>query len=92
MKHRYCPSCGSLDMKRLINGAEECLRCRFKGEFREGSMDEINSFRKGLKSSGTAVSAPSKGREAGIGPATGTQLKQKLDSLKGKKTDDFEIL
>lgn len=89
MKHKYCPSCGSMDIKNLSNGMEECVRCKFRGEFREGAMDEINSFRKSLKSGlGSAVSGLNKAAPSGSPSA----LKDKLNSLKGKKTDDFEIL
>lgn len=74
-------------MKRLVSGMEECTRCKYRGAFKEGSMDEINSFKKSLKS-GITPAAP---REINTG-TTNAQLKAKLKSLKGTKTDDFEII
>ena len=89
MKHRFCPSCGSLDMKRLPTGMEECLRCKYRGEFKEGSMDEINAFRKSAKASAQSAQQGNIQPPLQKGPSA---LKEKLSSLKGKKTDEFEIM
>ena len=93
MMHKYCPQCGSLDSKRLVTGMEECLRCKFRGDFREGSMDQINSLRKAKSPAPEPVSSP--GSQQSFKPALGTsnkELKEKLKALKGKSTDDFEII
>ena len=94
MKHKFCPSCGSLDMKRLVTGMEECIRCKYRGEFKEGSMDEINTFRKSHKpslspSSSSTVVQHGASQQA---PKNHSALKDRLNSLKGRKTDDFEII
>jgi len=93
MMHKFCPSCGSLDMKRLISGTEECVRCKFRGEFREGSMDEIDAFRKSKRPAAAAVSNPNAGQSTNPNaPRTTNALKEKLAAMKGRKTDDFEII
>ena len=88
MMHRYCPSCGSLDLKRLAMGGEECTRCKFRGEAKEGSMDEIDAFRKSKR----PLIAPSAQRQDVSGQKISPPLKDRLAALKGKKTDDFEII
>ncbi|HLC78897.1 MAG TPA: hypothetical protein VJG83_00565 [archaeon] len=91
MMHKYCPSCGSLDTKKLENGMEECSRCNFRGEMREGGMDQINALKRSIKASGSAPKTTLSSKpESEI--KTNSQLKNKLNSLKGKKTDDFEII
>ena len=96
MKHIYCPTCGSLDSKRLAIGGMECLRCKFKGVFREGSMDEINAFRKAMRpavSSGNSeIMMPKSPSGEPRQVPSNAELREKLKSLKGKKTDDFEII
>jgi len=81
-------------MKKHANGTTECARCHFLGEFREGSMDEINEFQKTHKSvfSGQGALNTASAAVKGPAPSGNTELKNKLNSLKGKKTDDFEIL
>ncbi len=95
MKHKFCPQCGSLDSKRLVSGMEECLRCKFKGDFKEGSMDEINAFRKSKRPAPEPAASSSAGEpKQTFRPQLGTsnkELKEKLKSLKGKSTGDYEI-
>ena len=58
------------------------------------SMDEINEFQKTHKSvfSGQGALNTASAAVKGPAPSGNTELKNKLNSLKGKKTDDFEIL
>ena len=86
MKMQYCSACASIDLKQLPSGLYECPRCKFVGKALEGSMDEINAFKTSLKrrSSEPVISPPLSQSK--------NEFKEKLDSLKGKKTDDFEIL
>lgn len=86
MLHKYCPGCGSLDF-RMENGLPICIRCGYKGKFNEGGMDEINDFQRSLKARGHQTQMPTEKKVP-----TNAELKKKLDSLKGKKTDDFEII
>lgn len=86
MLHKYCPSCASLDIRIVGNGIEECGKCRHRGDFREGAMDEINSFKKSL-GRGIPDAQPGQGKQSAR-----EGLKARLNPLKGKKTDDFEIL
>ncbi|VVB99089.1 Uncharacterised protein [uncultured archaeon] len=92
MKIKYCPSCGGIDIKALPTSRDQCMKCKFVGEMREGSMDEINQYAKSLKS-GIQPQLP--GQQAGpAGPGVGgaAQLKAKLNALKGKSTGDVEFL
>ena len=60
MKVQYtkiCPKCGSIDMPVKTNFAEmpvptpeKCTRCSYAGLFPEISINEIESFRKEIKS------------------------------------------
>lgn len=54
-------------------------------------MDEINAFRKAHKPTGSAASSGSM-REIPAGQKGSDILKERLAALKGKKTDDFEII
>lgn len=90
MKMQYCPNCARMDFKRTASGQLECVHCRFVGEPREGAMDEINAYKRSLKSGGT-LNAPA--TSGGINQnLTPSALREKLSSRKGKKTNDFEIL
>ena len=86
---KYCPQCARMDLKRLPDGDFQCAWCKFKGTPREGAMDEINAYKTNIKSGGAPAMPMGSGIKTDISPS---QLKQKLDSLKGKKTEDFEIL
>jgi hypothetical protein len=90
MKFKYCPQCGSMDIKVNALRQETCERCRYTGPMNEGAMDEINRFQKNLKSG-------SRGNlnKTEFFPKkedSSSQLKEKMKSLKGKSTDDFEII
>lgn len=86
---KYCPQCARMDLKRLPDGDFQCAWCKFKGTPREGAMDEINSYKQSIKSGGSPVMTGPGIKNPEISPS---MLKQKLESLKGKKTDDFEIM
>ncbi|MBU0636467.1 hypothetical protein KKE06_05565 [Candidatus Micrarchaeota archaeon] len=91
MKFHYCSKCAGVDLKRLSNGNQECLRCHFTGEAREGAMNEINAFKKQLdleKSHEPKEQSFSKQSED---PKKDSEWQKKLGSLKGKRTEDFEI-
>lgn len=93
MKFKYCPQCAAIDMKRLPNGTEECIRCHYVGTVMEGAMHEINAYKQQLKSGAVrtmaADSKDTSSSELGLSQA---RMQEKLKSLKGKKTEDFEIL
>jgi hypothetical protein len=80
-------------MKRLSNGSEECIRCHFVGTAREGAMNEINAYKQQVKSGAVRAppSMPAEPQKGLVGLSQSSQ-EQKLKSLKGKSTDDFEIL
>ncbi|MEM4257019.1 MAG: hypothetical protein QXZ13_04155 [Candidatus Diapherotrites archaeon] len=85
MKFKYCPKCGSMSFVKQL-GNDKCVKCNFVGIMSEGAMDEINAFQKSLKSG--------KNNFVNTNPKPGNlnYLKEKMNSLKGKSTDDFEIL
>ena len=90
MKIEFCPSCGGIDVKKLAAGQLQCGKCKYTGEMREGSMDEINAYVKSLKS---GVRPPLPGQGTAINTNTSvSQLKAKLNSMKGTKTGDVEFL
>ena len=91
MKFHYCPKCAGVDLKRLPNGTEECLRCHFIGESREGAMHEINAYKKQLDIEKNPVPLEQSFPKQGEDPKKETGLKKRLVSLKGKSTADFEI-
>ncbi len=84
MKFKYCPDCGSMSFTQQL-GKDKCIKCGFVGIMKEGAMNEINDFQKKLKSKASFSEDKPK-------PVAQSSLKAKLDSLKGKKTDDYEIL
>ncbi|MEK6957354.1 MAG: hypothetical protein AABW99_00005 [archaeon] len=93
MKMRFCPQCASLSLSQIGNGEIECTVCHYKGVAAEGSMDEMNALKKSfdrikLK---TVDFAPKKisGNEL---LKKENELGEKLKSMKGRKSDDFEIL
>ena len=88
MKMKYCPMCAGVDIKYLPTARDQCGKCKYTGDMREGSMDEINSHRKAL-SSGMQPQAPNGGINTSV---TTSQLKAKLNALKGKSTGDVEFL
>ncbi|MBU1120644.1 MAG: hypothetical protein ABIE23_01555 [archaeon] len=55
MKLKYCPSCGSLQIKSIPIGLQ-CMKCKYNGEMNEDSMDKINAFLKGLKNNNGGTS------------------------------------
>ena len=91
MKFRFCPKCGAVDMKRLPNGSEECNRCHYVGTAREGAMHEINTYRQQLKHGSTSPLPPSE-PSSSQSKVSQAEIQQRLKALKGKSSDDFEIL
>ncbi len=92
MKFKYCPQCAAIDMKRLANGSEECIRCHYIGTPREGPMNEINAYKQQIKSGATRAPPSEAGPQKGLVGLSNSSQEQKLKSLKGKRTEDFEIL
>ncbi len=90
MKFKYCPQCGSMDIKVNALKQETCERCRYSGSMNEGAMDEINRFQKSLKSGARGNLNKNEFLSQKIDSAS--QLKEKMKSLKGRTTDDFEII
>ncbi|MBU2099791.1 hypothetical protein KKG83_02430 [Candidatus Micrarchaeota archaeon] len=43
MKFKYCPECGSIQLKSIQN-ALQCKKCSYSGNMKEDSIDVINSF------------------------------------------------
>lgn len=92
MKFKYCPQCAAIDMKRLANSSEECLRCHYIGTAREGAMNEINAYKQQVKS-GAVRAPPSEARpQKGLVGLSQSSQEKKVKALKGKSTEDFEIL
>lgn len=85
MKFKHCLQCGSMGFTKKMN-REICAKCG-SDSIGEGAMDEINKLQKSLKS-GVRPAAPY------VPPKEGTlsQLKEKMTAMRGKKTDDFEVL
>lgn len=92
MKFKYCPQCAALDIKRLPNGSEECLRCHYVGSAREGAMNEINSYKQQLKAGGVRVPPSESAGKSSNSQVSSAAIQEKLKGLKGTSTDDFEIL
>ena len=89
MKMKYCPQCGAVDMKALKTGLFECERCKYVGEPKEGGMDEINRLRTAMKYGSSSKANPS---GDSLKQGSSNELKEKLQSMKGRKSEDFEIL
>jgi hypothetical protein len=47
MLYKYCSNCFSIDVKYLpAEKKYHCLKCNFKGDFKEDSIDKINNYKK----------------------------------------------
>ncbi|MDO8428406.1 MAG: hypothetical protein Q7S92_04280 [Candidatus Diapherotrites archaeon] len=89
MQFKYCPECAGLENRKLKNGLEECLKCGYSGSMNTGPMDEVNAVKKKLGNK------PITRRQFNVGDhkdLTPNQLKEKLEALKGKKSDEVEFL
>jgi len=84
MKLKYCPNCACMDIKRNANGTEQCTRCGYIGEMKEGSIDEINAARKRAVEGSKEASGERK-------LPTNRDLRERLEKLKGKKDENAEI-
>ncbi|MEW6295689.1 MAG: hypothetical protein AB1467_05355 [Candidatus Diapherotrites archaeon] len=87
MKFKYCPSCGSMQLK--YNGQSlVCTKCNYAGQMKEDAMDKINAFVTSVKRGNSSqVMVERTPREFGqqIIP-----VKEKLKKFSG--SEDFEIL
>ena len=95
MQLTYCPKCAGIDLGTDSDtGMKKCKRCGYFGKMNEGAMDEINSHKlklnRSIGSSETFVNEPVEMPPSS--ETTQNQLKERLKSLKGKKTDNFEFL
>ena len=41
---KYCPQCGSMQIKSNGSSLQECMKCHYHGQMKEGPMDQINAF------------------------------------------------
>ena len=76
-----------MELFRNSSGIEQCRRCNFIGEMREGSVDEINATKKRIMLTKNAC------LETSASPAiTNKELNQRLEKLreKEKKPETFE--
>ena len=100
LKFKYCSNCGSIGDYPVINGLKRCGSCKLVGDPLEGGMDEINSFRKRMKSGQIirqdtikSFSSPQASSSGAGSPNLNPAWKEKLKSMKGKIIgDDAEIL
>ena len=97
MKMKYCPHCAGMDIFKNSSGIEQCRRCNFIGEMREGSVDEINSAKKRIllaRSQNIPVSsapASENPRPSPVPPTiTNKELRERLEKLQEKKKQEFE--
>ncbi len=90
MKIKFCPQCAGIDIRALPTARDQCLKCKYIGEMKEGGMDEINSYKKSLKA---GIQPPLSGKQASPqNSPSSQQLRERLNSLKGKSTGDVEFL
>jgi len=92
LKLKYCPQCAGFDIAKSLNG-ERCRRCNYVGTMREGSIDEINSFKKNLKggNSQTSILKPPK-ELSGAGAENDVPLKEKIKKRPElQSNEDWEI-
>lgn len=88
MKIKFCPQCGSINVKAFPTG-DHCTKCNYSGEMKEDSMDEINKYVKSLKNGVPVQQGQNAGQKSGTSNA---QLKAKLEAMRGMKTTDVEFL
>jgi len=89
MKFPYCPNCFSANMKQLSGSEYKCNKCSFKGKTDIATLEEINAFTKKANVNRKPLVDYSNPKESTI--KNGNELKEKLKSLKGKSSEDFEI-
>ena len=89
MKIKYCPMCAGIDIKALALGNDQCNKCKHTGEMREGPMDEINSRKKSLQSGVIQPQPQGSGTNSSV---SNSQLRERLNALKGKSTGDVDFL
>ncbi|MBN1941636.1 MAG: hypothetical protein JW772_05675 [Candidatus Diapherotrites archaeon] len=87
MKLKYCPNCIGMDIFRNAHGVQQCARCKYTGDMKEGAIDEINAARKRIISDKKENTAPEQKPVI-----TNKELKERLEKLKAKKSADFEFL
>ncbi|MDO8627878.1 MAG: hypothetical protein Q7K42_05410 [Candidatus Diapherotrites archaeon] len=100
MQFKYCSNCGNIGDFATTNGLRRCSSCKYVGDPLEGGMDEINTFRKKMRSGQIirqdtvkSFAGPSSGKGSGTGtPSSNPAWKEKLKSMKGKNIGpDAEI-
>jgi hypothetical protein len=79
-----------MEIFRNNSGIEQCKRCNFMGEMREGSIDEINSARKKIMITRSQSAAETKPSQSANPLITNKELNQRLEKLKEKKPEGFE--
>ncbi|MDD5163687.1 MAG: hypothetical protein PHD95_05790 [Candidatus ainarchaeum sp.] len=87
---KFCPNCAGMEIFRNNSGIDQCRRCNFIGEMREGGIDEINAVRKRIMITKNQPAAETKPSEKTNPLITNRELNQRLEKLKEKKSDDFE--
>jgi len=92
---KYCPNCGCISEK-SFSATITCTMCNFTGKPYEGSIDQINAFRRRVKNGNHRIEKIPEVKDSHPNdPAkdmTIGELSKKLQGMKGKSTDDFEFL
>ena len=89
MKFKYCPECGSIQLKSIQN-ALQCKKCSYFGAMKEDSVDVINSFVASKKMQGnSAVQSTGSSQMKMRQEPKPDSLKERLKKFKGS---DVEIL
>ena len=89
MQFKYCPECAGLESRKLKNGVEKWQKGGYSGPMNTGPIDEVNTVKKKLGNK------PITRRQFNVGDhkdLTPNQLKEKLEALKGKKSEEVEFL
>jgi DNA-directed RNA polymerase subunit M/transcription elongation factor TFIIS len=89
MMIKFCPKCSSMQYRVNTDNLMQCMKCNYVGDFNEGSMDEINSFRKVLTSQKNNPENADPAAE--VKPAC-TTLHEKLMKMKGRSTEGCDFL
>jgi len=111
----YCPNCAGVSTMVPHEGLSKCTRCNYVGKPQEGTMMDVNSLVRRIKSGMNPVTnaqnaqaakpAPEKQDARSMDTIKQSALKsqsdmkkidlevdERLKSLKGKKSDNFEFL
>lgn len=90
---RYCPNCASMEIFKNSSGIDQCRRCSFVGEMREGGVDEINAARKRIMITRNQPQIETKSNPLPSQTITNKELNQRLEKLreKEKKPEEFDL-